>query len=198
MKPLDRILLLITALLASYQIVKGIDGLNNMAIACYTIAFGVLIIASLLMLILGFEVLDSPMVVITSTLIPLSLALGLVSQFLRDVLVPYGIFIVAGFLAIVITRYVGPKKLGVIVLTIVHGGAGLMIFFLPLALALRDQAPAGFALVGVGGMLIGLAGLLLSFLIAGKPLLSRKKILALFPGLLLLTTAAFVAGFAFI
>ena len=54
MKPLDRVLLLITALLASYQVVQGIDGLNNMAIACYTIAFGVIVIASLLMIILGF------------------------------------------------------------------------------------------------------------------------------------------------
>jgi hypothetical protein len=198
MKPLDHILLLITALLASYQVVQGIDGLSNMAIACYTIAFGVLIVASLLMIILGFEVLDSPMVIIASTLIPLSLALGLVAQFFREILITYGIFIVAGFLAIVITRYVGPKKLAVMILAIVHGMAGLTIFFLPPVLALRGQAPVGFALVGLGGMLIGVGGLLLSFLKAGKPLISREKILAVFPGLLLLTTAAFVAGFAFI
>lgn len=198
MKPLDRILLFITALLASYQVVQGIDGLNNMAIACYTIAFGVIVIASLLMIILGFEVLDSPVVVIASTLIPLSLALGMVAQFLRDILVPYGIFIVAGFTAIVITRYIGPRKLAVIVLTVVHGVAGLTIFFLPFILTLRGDAPGGFALVGIGGMLIGLGGLLLSFLKAGKPLLSRERILAVFPGLLLLTTAAFVAGSAFV
>jgi len=198
MKPLDRILLLTTALIASYQVVQGIDGLNNMAIACYTITFGVLIIASLLMLILGLEVLDSPVVVIASTLIPLSLALGLISQFLREILIPYGIFILAGFLVIVITRLAGPKKLAVMVLAIVHGVAGLTIFFLPLVLVLRSLAPNGFALVSVGGMLIGLGGLLLSFLKAGKPLLSRGKILAVLPSLLLLTTAAFVAGFAFI
>jgi hypothetical protein len=47
-------------------------------------------------------------------------------------------------------------------------------------------------------MLIGLGGLLLSFLKAGRPLLSREKILAVFPGLLLVATAAFVAGFVFI
>lgn len=198
MKPLDRILLLLTALMASYQVVQGIDGLSNMAIACYTIAFGVLIIASLLMLILGFEVLDSPIVVIASTLIPLSLALGMVSQFLREILIPYGIFIVAGFLVIIITRLTGPQKLAVMVLAIVHGVTGLTIFFLPLVLALRSQVPTGFAFVSLGGMLIGLGGLLLSFLKAGKPLLSREKILAVFPILLLLTTVAFVAGFAFI
>jgi len=198
MKPLDRALLLITALLASYQVVQGIDGLNHMAIACYTIAFGVIVIASLLMIILGLEVLDSPIVVIASTLIPLSLALGLVSQFMHEILVPYGIFIVIGFITIVITRFVGPKKLAMLILTITHGITGLTIFFLPFVLAIQGKVPGGFAFVGIGGMLIGLGGLLLSFLKAGKPLLTREKILAVFPGLLLLTTGAFVAGFAFI
>jgi hypothetical protein len=197
MKPIDRILLLITAILASYQVVQGIDGLNDMAIACYTIAYGVLIVASLLLIILGFEVLDSPMVVIASTLIPLSMALGLVSQYLREILIPYGVFIVAGFIAIVITRYVGPKKLAVMILAIVHGVAGLTIFFLPIILALQGDVPGGFSLIGIGGMLLGLCGLLLSFLKAGKPLLSRERILAVFPGLLLLSTGAFVSGFAF-
>lgn len=198
MKPLDRVLLLITALLASYQVVQGIDGLNNMAIACYTIAFGVIVIASLLMIILGLEVLDSPAVVIASSLIPLSLALGLVSQFLRGILIPYGIFIVVSFITIVITRYVGPKKLAVVILTIAHAVAGLTIFFLPIVLAFQGKVPGGFAFVGIGGMLIGLVGLSLSFLKTGKPLLSRERILTVFPGLLLLTTSAFVAGFAFI
>ena len=113
-------------------------------------------------------------------------------------LIPYGIFIVAGFISIVFTRYLGPKKLAVSVLMLVHGVTGLTIFFLPILLALGNQVPAGFGLVGVGGLLIGMGGLLLSFLKAGKPLLSRQTILAMFPALLLLTTAAFVAGFMFI
>ena len=132
------------------------------------------------------------------TLIPTSLALGLVSEYLRGILIPYGIFIILGVLAIIITRFAGPKKLAVLVLVIVHGVAGLTIFLLPILLALRGEVPMGFALVGIGGLLISLGGLLLSFLKAGKPLLSREKILAVFPGLLLLTTAAIVAGFMFI
>ena len=47
----------------------------------------------------------------------------------------------------------------------------------------------------VGGALIGIGGLLLSFLKAGKPVLSREKILRILPGLLLGTTACFVLGF---
>lgn len=195
MKPIDRILLLLTALLASYQVVQGIDGLDSMAIACYTIAFGVIIIACLLMIILGFEVLDAPLVVITSTLIPTSMALGLVSEYLHTYLVPYGLFILVGVGSIILTRFLGPKSFGVMVLALVHGVAGMTIFLLPILLALRGREPMGFALVGVGGMLIGVGGLLLSFLKAGRPVLSRQTILAVFPVLLLLTTTAFVIGF---
>jgi hypothetical protein len=68
---------------------------------------------------------------------------------------------------------------------------------LPVVWALTRRAAPGFALVGVGGALIGLGGLLLSFLKAGRPVLSRETILRLLPGLLLLTTAAFVAGFGY-
>jgi hypothetical protein len=64
-------------------------------------------------------------------------------------------------------------------------------------MAAQGFARPGFSLVGVGGGLIGLGGLLLSFLRAGRPILSRVMILRLLPGLLLLMTAAFVAGFSY-
>jgi len=45
--------------------------------------------------------------------------------------------------------------------------------------------------------LIGVGGLLLSFLKAGKPILSREMILKILPGLLLLMTLCFVIGFKY-
>ncbi|HEY5270062.1 MAG TPA: hypothetical protein VII97_06970, partial [Anaerolineales bacterium] len=72
----------------------------------------------------------------------------------------------------------------------------MIIFLLPFLLAFTGRTAPGFALVGLGGALIGLGGLLLSFLKAGIPILSRKTILKILPGLLLLTTAAFVLGFS--
>ena len=198
MTAFDRILLLITGLLAAYQIVVGIEGASPMGIWAYTTAFGVLLVAGLLLIILGFDVLDSPMVVVISTIIPLSLSLGLVWEFLPGWRTPYLIFTTAGFLAVALTRYAAPGKIASFTLMPVHGIAGLLIFGLPIILALRENVGAGFALVGVGGALIGVAGLLLSFLKAGKPILSRKTILTVLPGLLSLMTAAFVAGFALI
>ena len=61
---LDRILLLLTGLLAAYQVAIGIEGLSALPTIAYTIAFGVLLVAGLLLIILGFEVLESPVVVI--------------------------------------------------------------------------------------------------------------------------------------
>lgn len=191
----DRILLFLTGLLAAYQVVVGIDGLATMAVACYTIGFGVLLVAALLLIILGFEALESPAVVIAAALIPLSLSLGLVDEFLPQALIPYGVFTVVGFLALLVTRLAVRGRIATLTLIVVHGIAGLVIFLLPFWLALRGEAAPGFALVGLGGGLIGLGGLLLSFLKVGRPLLPQRTILAVLPGLLLATTAAFVAGF---
>ena len=195
---LDRILLLVTGLLAAYQIVVGIEGSATMAMWAYTIAFGVLLVAGLLLIILGFEILDSPLVVIVSTIIPLSLSLGLVWEYLPGWRIPYLIFAIVGLLAVAFTRYTTPGKTASFTLMPVHGIAGLLIFGLPILLALRGDASAGFAWVGIGGALIGVGGLLLAFLKAGKPILPRNTILAVLPGLLLLMTAAFVAGFALV
>ena len=196
MKPLDRILLLLTGLLAAYQIAVGIDGLGAFPIISYTVAFGVLLVAGLLLIILGFDVLDSPIVVIVSTIIPLSLSLGLVWEYLASYRTPYLLFTIIGFAAVILTRSLPiPGKLPVIVIAIVHGVAGMTIFLLPIIFAFTGQAKIGFALVGVGGMLIGVGGLLLSFLKAGKPILPRKTIFSVLPGLLMLMTICFVAGF---
>jgi hypothetical protein len=191
-----RILLLLTALLAAYQVAVGVDGFDTFPIICYTIAFGVLLVACLLLIILGFDILDSSLVVIVSTIIPLSLSLGLVWEYLGELRTYYLAFTVLGFLGIIITRQFTPGRMAVIVLAVVHGIAGLVIFLLPILLSFQGLTNPGFSLVGVGGALIGLGGLLLSFLKTGRPLLSRRAILSLLPSLLLLMTIAFVVGFA--
>ena len=196
MSPLDRILLLLTGLLAAYQIVFGMEGLSSLPAFAYTIAFGVLLIAGLLLIILGFEILDSAFVVIVSTIIPLSLAVGLVWQYLTVFGIIYLVFAIVGFLAVLITRsFLTPGKIPTIVLAVVHGIAGLTIFLLPIIISIQGQTNPLFSLVGLGGALIGIGGLLLSFLKMGKPLLRKETILKVLPGLLLLMALCFVIGF---
>jgi len=194
----DRLLILLTSLLASYQVVNGINDLETVPTIAYTISFGALLVAMLLLIILGFEVLASPIVVIVSTVIPLALSLGLVWELLPNHRTSYLLFTVVGLLAIVITRSLPmPGRLPIFVIAIVHGVAGLTIFLLPSILAANGIMPPGFALVGLGGALIGIGGLLLSFLKTGRPIFSRETILKVLPGLFTLMTACFVAGFAF-
>jgi len=196
MTSLDRLLLLITGILAAYQIAVGIDGLATLPTLAYTIAFGALLIAALLLLIMGFEVLDSPVVVIVSTIIPLTLSLGLVAQHLPGWQTAYLVFVVTGFLAVVVTRLLpASKKLQTVVLATVHGVAGMTIFLLPIVLMVEGSMDPAFILVSVGGALIGAGGLLLSFLKMGRPLLPRETILKILPALLLMVTFCFVAGF---
>lgn len=195
---MDRIYLLTTGLLAAYQVAIGINGFSTLPVIAYTIAFGVLLIAGLLLVILGFDVLDAPIVVIVSTIIPLALALGLVWQHLPSFRSAYLIFTILGFLAIVLTRSISMQnKASTLVLAMVHGIAGVTIFLLPVSLVLQGVLRPAFSLVGIGGALIGIGGLLLSFLKVGKPLISRERILKILPGLLLLMTICFVAGFLF-
>ncbi len=196
MSTLDRALLLITVLLSAYQIVVGIDDLSTAPIIAYTIAFGVLLVAGLLLIILGFDVLELPIVVIVSTIIPLTLSLGLVWQHLASYWTVYLIFTIIGFAAVTFTRSIPMQnKLPVITIAIVHGISGIIIFLLPILLSVQGMMKPAFSLVGVGGALIGMVGLLLSFLKAGKPIVSREMILKIFPGLLLLMTIFFVTGF---
>jgi len=193
---LDRTLLLLTGLLAGYQIAIGIDQMDSVSITAYTIALGVILVAGLLLMILGFDVLELPIVVIISTIIPLTLSLGLVWQHLASYRTVYLVFTIVSFLAVIVTRSIPMQnKLPVIVIAITHGIAGITIFLLPILLSAQGQMKPLFSLVGVGGALIGIVGLLLSFLKTGKPILSRDTLMKLFPFLLLLTTAFFVAGF---
>ena len=194
---LDRVLLILTALLAAHQVVIGIDGLATLAVASYTVAFGVLLLACLLLVIFGFDILDSSLVLIVSTIIPVSLSLGLVGEYLPKIIPYYLIFSVLGIIAVAITRYIFPGRFATFVLMVVHGVAGLMIFLLPIILSIKSEMPAGFTLVGIGGALMGVGGLLLSFLKTGRPILQKGTILSILPGLLFITTLLFTIGFLF-
>lgn len=193
---IDRILLFVTSLLAAYQVAVGINDLETVPIIAYTISFGALLVAMLLLIILGFEVLDSPIVVIVSTVIPLTLSLGLVWEHLASFRTTYLLFTIIGFVAVIVTRsFTMPGRLPIFVIAVVHGIAGMTIFLLPSILSANETMRPGFALVGLGGALIGIGGLLLSFLKTGKPIFPRETILKVLPGLFTLMTACFVTGF---
>ena len=193
---LDRVFLLAVGLLAAYEISFGLNGKTPLTIWFYTVGFGILLVAVLLLIILGFEGLENQGVVIISTLIPLSISLGLVSEHLARYTFPYLVLTIVGLGAIAITRFAVRGKIATIILAVVHGIAGMIIFLSPLFLWYDGKVPAGYGLVSLGGALIGVGGLFLAFLKSGKPLLSQDTIYSLLPIILFLMTGAFVLGFS--
>ena len=191
---LDRVLLLVTGILAGYQVAVGIEGLEGYVILFFTIGFGVLLIASILLIILGFEALESPLVVVVAAFIPLGISLGLVWQFFPEFKIAYLIFALLGIFAIMITRYRFPGNSATIVFALVHGVAGLLIFSLPFVLSAQGRVRSSFMLVSLGGALFGIAGLAFALLRAGKPIFSTTTFFKLLPALLMFVTLSFVIG----
>ena len=195
---IERILLLCAVILTAAQIVSGIEGFKSPATLSFTIGFGTVLVVGLLLSIMGFEILSSPFTVIISTLIPLSISLGLILEFYPGFSTAYLVFAVIGFLAVIITRIIKTGKKGVIILAVIHGVAGITIFLVPIILTSQLIVNPGFLLVSLSGILMGIGGLLFSFLKTGFPLLSQVKTFKLLPVNLLIMTAAFTAGFKFV
>jgi hypothetical protein len=198
-----RVFLLLTALVSAYQVAVGIDGLNSLEIVCYTIGFGILLISSLLLLILGYEILGTAPVVLLATLIPLSIAGGLVAQFTANYFLAYAVVAAIGLILIGLSRILFPSKvlgkvgiIPIITVAMVHAVAGLLIVFLPLQAIWQGWAETGFILVSLGGALIGLDGILLFFLRSGKSPIAQERLIVFFPAILFVTTTSFTAGFS--
>jgi hypothetical protein len=197
----DQSILLATGLVALYLVWRFIDDYRLSASKplydiYYSISFAVLLVAGLLLIAFGYGVLQSPLVVIVAVLIPAGLSLGLVAEFLPRYEKPYLTFALVGLVAIAITRFTGPAGLATVVLVVVHSVAGLLIFGLPLWAVAQGKTPLGFIGVTVGGALIGLGGIALAFLKAGRQLLffSPGVVFAILAPLLLLMTLAFAWG----
>lgn len=192
----NRILLFIMVLLAAYEVTAAGNSERVLATWAYTLGFGVLVVAGLILIILGNEVLEKSVVVIISTIIPLSISLGLVSDFFPQWQIAYLIFVAAGFVVILFTRLKTNPGLAAKFLAPVHGVAGLVIILAPIWLVSNWIVPEkAFLWVSLGGALIGLAGLLLYFLRSGKVILSQKRIYTIIPLLLMMMMLFFVMGF---
>jgi len=123
----DRVILILTGLVAIYLIVRLVQHLQGAETkrpdVYYLIAFTVLLVAGLLLAIFGYGALGFQWVVIVAVLIPGGLSLGLVTEYLPKYERAYLTFILIGLVAIAVTRYVGPPLVATVVLIIVHATA---------------------------------------------------------------------------
>ena len=194
---LNNLFLLLTGLCAIYLLWrfygrwKKEKGLYDVY---YMMGFLVLLVSGLLLIFLGLGILGSPMVLTVASLIPLGISMGLMEQYCPKYKKIYKWFALVGIVAIALSAFVGLAPLRKIAVPVFHGVAGLVIFLLPL---LTKKAGQGFFWVAIGGLLIGLGGIALAFISAGKQLLffSPPFVMAILAPLLLLMTLAFTWGF---
>lgn len=195
---LDRIFLLATGLVAIYLLWRFGNRYRQsrkLFDIYYLMGFAFLLVSGLLLIFLGYGILASPYVLTVASLIPLGISLGIANEYFPEWKKAFAWFALIGFLAIAITSIAGLTPLKKVAVPLFHGVAGLVIFLGPF---LTKNAPAGFQLVGVGGALIGIGGIALAFLSAGKPLLgilTADLVFSILAPLLLLMTLAFAWGF---
>ena len=196
---LDRLVLLVTGLVALYitwQFYVRYQSKKALHDIYYMMAFIVLFVSGVLLIIFGFGILSSPLVLTVATLIPLGISMGLVNQFLPEYKKAYSWFSLIGLMAIAVTS-IGGMSLKSVAVPVFHGAAGLIIVLLPIVLCSKGKAAKGFFWVSVGGALISLGGMALAFITSGKQLLffSPTVVFAILAPLLLLMALAFTWGF---
>ncbi len=198
----DRIVLLLTGLVAIYMIYRFIQRQKNPDTAgiwniYYIVGFLVLLVAGLLLIIFGWGALANNFVAVVAGLIPFSLATGLIAQFYPKYEKGYLGLMILGLVLITVTRYGGMVSLGKIVYPVFHAIAGLTIVAVPFLACKGENVQKGFSMVAVGGILIGLGGIALAFLKAGKQLLffSQDFVMMILAPLLLFMALFFTFGF---
>ena len=199
----DSIVLLLTGLVAIYMISFFLKRQKNEKTAGrhnfhYIISFLVLLIAGLLLIVFGWDALGNNFVAVVAGLIPFTLATGLVCEYYKEKAKGFVILMLIGLVLIAITRYAsGMDTLAKIVYPVFHAIAGLTIFFLPIFLVKADRVKSQFIWVTAGGTLIGLGGIALGFLSAGRQLLffSSEFVLMILAPLLFVMTLCYMYGF---
>ncbi len=205
----DQLVLLATGLVAIYAIwmlmgKQKDEATRHIANYYYMTSFAVLLVSGLLLIFLGWEILGllghgsstSKLVAVVATLIPFSLAIGLVSQFYPQHEKLYASTMLVGVVLIAISRFMDMGTFAKIIYPAFHSIAGLTIFFIPILTVKNDLMSKCFYWVTLGGTLIGLGGIALAFLTAGRQLLffSPEFVLMILAPLLFLTAFSYMWG----
>ncbi len=159
MKGLDKLVYLLTVFLSGYVIIFGIDNHSQSQYAAifYTVAFGVILLTSLLLMLGGNELFANDFLSIIATVIPISLSIGLTAENCKSPLA-YGITVVFLFILAILIKYFSKGKLSLLSLGVIHLISGSIIVFMPVFLIFFRNLPATYVLFSLGGVLLGLTG----------------------------------------
>ncbi len=193
---INKIIFLLTGHIAGYKIINGMEAYSNLTTFYFTVAFGVLLLACLLLLLMGFEIMENNLVAVVAALIPITLSLGMMNNKLPQFHLFYVAIILIGFVIAIYLRFFGTEKIASLSFGVIHGVSGVVIFFIPILLFFKGLVELQYIYVSIGAVLIGVLGMLMAFLKGGKPIVSKEKVLMFFPIILFLASTAFVIGLA--
>ncbi|MHA2040155.1 MAG: hypothetical protein ACW98X_27445 [Promethearchaeota archaeon] len=179
-------------LLKEYMATKKIYHLT------WAISFLVLFVSGVLIILMGFAVLEEDLVPVVAALIPVCLAIGLFNTVWPDkqYWLFFTIYTVLGLIILTVARldlFLGEMK--TMVLMAVHVPSGLSIVLIPLYTGfITKDTEWTSVFFSIGGLLISFGGVLLAFLKLDMPILSQQEIFAILPILLLIVGVFFVLG----
>ena len=199
------ILLLITGVAALlFSVFMVLDYLKNkkMNHLLWAIAFFILFAAGVILVIGGeFELLLTWPVSVLGAFIPGGIAAGLFYSSVFDEEkskkfgMEYLIFVCVGALLILLTKTITAwEDLAKFAVMLVHIPSGLAMVILPYLVYKKNTTEWTPLLVSIGGMVIGLAGILLALLVSGVAALTGFVFGAL-PIILLIVAVCFAFGF---
>jgi len=194
MKNINRIILLLVAGLAGFQIVIGIENCGIIPIAYYTFSYGISLVSALLMLLMGVDIIEHEVAALAASMLPLGFSMGLVAAFMLEYHLYYASFVSLLFAGLIIQKLRHEDKSALLFQIMLHGLTGLVLFIVPLVLIIQGTVETRYLGISIGTGLIAVGGMALAFLKSGKPILTKAQIYTIFPGVLLLAVLAFSIG----
>lgn len=155
-----------------------------------------LFLITFLLALEGLAALAEPYTPVVGALAPGLLAAGLLQATFRDRGwgASYTGFIIFFDIAMASSIVAQMRGLTTPLLLAIHIPSGVIIFLLPLITAAIRRTTATSSLIGLGGLLMGAAGIALAMLQAGVPLLPAPLLLDVIAPLFLAVIALFAAG----
>jgi len=190
----NRLLLLVVAILAGIQIVTGIENYSLLAITYFTFSFGIFLVSALLMLLMGVDIIEHDTTALIASTLPLGFSLGLVAEFFSVHHVSYLVIITLLFAGLIFNRFLHRLKRTLLYQIILHGLSGLILFILPIILLIQGTVGPRYLWISFGTGLVAIGGMALGLMKSGKPVLNKEQIYSIFPGVLLLAVLGFSLG----
>jgi len=190
----NRVILLLVAVLAGVEIVSGIEDCGTIPIAYYTFSYGIFLVSALLMLLMGVDIIEHDVAALAASSLPLGFSMGLVSAYLLEYHLAYSSIVSILYAGLIIQKIRHKDKSALLFQILLHGLTGLLLFIVPLVLIIQGTVDLSFLGVSIGTGLVAIGGLALAFLKSGKPILTKDQIYMIFPGVLLLSVFAFSVG----